>query len=169
MKTRPTWRPKSAWRQSKLIHFDPILSELEPRRFPQYACSQFVGTAADSIGTVINFHQSKTWHWLLTLILAGMGVALFGGLLTAAHFTFHPHCQRHCLSLRPYTYAPPLIQSQKEILKVNAAIWYYFDGFPMSPFTPIAKGTFWVFVPQTLHICSTPHSILQVILEILSS
>ena len=52
--------------------------------------------------TGLNFCQSKTWHWLLTLILAEMSVALFGGLLTGAHFTFQPPRQRHYLSRGPY-------------------------------------------------------------------
>ena len=52
--------------------------------------------------TGLNFCQSSTWHWLLTLILAEMSVALFGGLLTGAHFTFQPPCQRRYLSCGPY-------------------------------------------------------------------
>ena len=56
--------------------------------------------------TGLNFCQSKTWHWLLTLILAEMSAALFGGLLTGAHFTFQPPRQRRYLSRGPYAECP---------------------------------------------------------------
>ena len=42
----------------------------------------------------------------MTLILAEMSAALFGGLLTGAHFTFQPPRQRRYLSRGPYAECP---------------------------------------------------------------
>ena len=56
--------------------------------------------------TGLNFCQSKTWHWLLTLILAEMSVALFGGLLTGAISPFNLLAKGTTCPAVPICYMP---------------------------------------------------------------